>query len=113
MTEADYIKAKLKELGELEGAATPNWQWRPTGMLPESMASLSVVASHNHTPYLSHRDARLATNLRNAAPGILRAMEILVGSLQKINDQQGCEVEMSFWARDAISDAAKALGFEE
>lgn len=45
------------------------WTWHPTGMVPEYMASVNVIRSHNVTPYVSHEDARLIC----AAPDLLEA----------------------------------------
>lgn len=48
------------------------WKWRPIGLLPEEMATVDpVILSHNHTPYVSHADARLIA----CAPELLAFMK--------------------------------------
>lgn len=124
MKEAEYIKSRLKELGEVERAATPGpWNYyqgnghkwplqvidRPDG------SRVYVCGKDGPLLCMCKPDLKLTAAMRTAAPGILRAMEALVDASKESSthsfycERDGKDCDMC----EAISDAAKALGFNE
>lgn len=134
MTEADYIKAKLKELGELERAATPADWYIEDSEVRHDFDSYSTDAGFDcssmvcNVPRISEeldhgkKNRVFISEFRNAATGILRAMEILVEGMDNTliaatdscyEQSHQCLKEKLRRNERALRDAAKALGFEE
>lgn len=83
LTPAEQILAVVDWLGTLEKATGPEaWTWHPTGLLPESMAALSILGSHNHTPYVSHAEAIFITEAKRTLPALLAAVRELTEELR-------------------------------
>lgn len=62
----------LEHLKQVACAAlSADWTWNPTGLIRDEMASLSVLHSHNHTPYVSHPVAR---HIVAAQPSVVLAL---------------------------------------
>ena len=68
------------------------WHWHPTGLVPERMATLLLIGSHNHTPCLSHENAQHIHSFQPAvALALLDELERLRGYLeaeQRVHNEQ-------------------------
>lgn len=77
------LQAKIEEMRKRCEAASPApWRMIPTGMDKTSMATLDVIGSHNHTPYMSHANARFCANARSDMPALLSALEVALEGLK-------------------------------
>jgi amino acid transporter len=74
----------LEELKRIADAATQKeWTWSRTGMAPDSMASLSIVGSHNRTPYVSHANAIYCCTFN---PTLIKAMLREISAARAMRD---------------------------